>query len=259
MKDSSVHFQKYLLPDIIKPTIIAIESNIDDDFKDAVGFYNYLQDEKYLKELSDCYETKREWLKNAYFGDGYNDTSLLDMHKIAAILCRSFLAHKPFAFDISKANQYKKNIEKRLRKYKNKSEEQIKDELLKWTINNYWCNYKAAIDVALCSIFYDLVDKLGDMEEKPNDNIYDIDINDMISYLSENGVDTYKRGTTPIPLSHETFYWSLIINIAVNDTNKRDFDYLSMATICFQIQQYSVLLHHYQQDRLNKKTSQKNI
>ena len=71
MKDSSVHFQKYLLPDIIRPTINAIESSIDEDFKEAVGFYSYIQDDNYIQRLSNCYESKREWLKNAYFGDSY--------------------------------------------------------------------------------------------------------------------------------------------------------------------------------------------
>lgn len=247
MKDiSSVHFNKYLLPDIIKPTILAIESNMDENFKNAVGFYNYVNDDGYIQKLSDCYEEKREWLKDAYFGDNIDDNSLLDMHKIAAVLCRSILSFKPFAFDISKANRYKNRVEKELRKDKTKTENQIKNELLYWTINNYWSNYKVAIDIALCATYFDLVDKLGEMEQDQSKNIYHIDIVDMLKHLTENGLDTYKKNTTPIPLSHETFYWSLIINLAINDTNQRDFDYLSMATICFQIQQYSVLLRQYQ-------------
>ena len=121
----------------------------------------------------------------------------------------------------------------------------------------YLHEYKALADGAPIDIVHwnaGLWDCLRLFEEEPNKNIYDVDIKNMLSHLSENGVDTYRRGTTPIPLSHETFYWSLIINIAVNDTNKRDFDYLSMATNCFQIQQYSVLLHHYQENHLNNKT-----
>lgn len=246
MRDNgSAHFQKYLLPDIIRPTVKAIEENIDRNFKAEVEFYSYLDNTEYISHLSDCYERKREWLKKVYFGDNIDDTSLLDMHKIAAILCRSILAHKPFAFNISKANGYKKKLENDLRRNKNKSETQIKDELLDWTIRNYWCNYKAAIDIALCATFYDLVDKLGEMEKTPTGNMFGVDIKDTLMQLNENGIDTYKRDTTPVPLSHETFYWSLIINLAVNDTNERDFDYLGIATVCFQMQQYSVLKYHY--------------
>lgn len=250
----SAHFDKYLLPVIILPTIKEIDNSVDKDFKRAVSFYNYIDDGSYFKQLSKCYEEKREWLKNAYFGDNLVDDSLLDMHKIAAILCRSILRYKPFAFDISKANDYKNELEKKLKSETQKNDEQIQNELLEWTVNNYWVNYKVAIDIALNVTFFDLINRLGTIETKyPEKNVYGIDIDDMLCYLNKNGIDTYKSGTTPIPLSHESFYWSLIINLAINDTNKRDFDYLGMATTFFQIQQYSVLLHHY--NRKNQSVS----
>lgn len=259
MKEStSVHFQKYLLPEIIRPTIEAIEADIDNDFKKQTFFYNYFAEEDYIKKLSCCYEAKREWLKNAYFGDNVDESSLLDMHKIAAVLCRSILAHKPFAFDVGRANNYRKKIERKLRKDETKTEAQIKNELLRWTINNYWSNYKAAVDIAICATFYDLIDKLGEMETNPDRNSFNINIPEILTDLNLNGVNTYKKGTTLIPISHENFYWSLIINLAVSDTNKRDFDYLSLATICFQLQQYTITIHEYQKLLNSNKQSYKN-
>lgn len=40
-------------------------------------------------------------------------------------------------------------------------------------------------------------------------------------------------------------YKRIILKLAINDANKRDFDYLGFATICFQLQQYEVLLKQF--------------
>lgn len=218
MKNFSEHFDNSLWPKIITKAIENAEKHIDNDFAKYVQFEK-INSVDYKKNLSSLYENKRDWLKRIYFGNFKSDEErCLDMHKIAAIICRSIIGCKPFTFDVQKANEYKRkhNLDKNL----------------EWIIDNYYINYKVAINCAFAICLYDLFDKLGESNtENQNDKL--------ISMFSNEGFDMYN--TSILKSEHETFYKSVIINLAINDSNKRDFDYLGFATMCYQLQQNEVL------------------
>ena len=230
MPEISKHFNDWIYPKVISASINAASKKIDEEFSNATGFCRYMEEDKYKQELSSIYEEKREWLKEQYFTQ-FDEAKLLDFHKLAAVLCRSILRLKPFAFNIELADKYMAEHGKRTDK--------------EWVINNYLVNYKVAIDVSLGFTLYDLFGKIGEKKvDMPKPNEY----GDLLKNLSTYGLEKYKEGTTPVQIEHEPFYNSQIIEIAINDTNGRDFDYLGFATNCFQLQQYSLLKYLYDKE-----------
>lgn len=237
----SEHFSLHLYPKIIYSVMERDFAVIDNNFKTSTDLSACFLLPKFETKLSKIYEEKRDWLRQNYFpknkvvdesitlnensNSSHNDKALLDMHKIAAVVARCLLLHKPISFDIDKADKFiKKNL---------------KGNDTTWLINNYLINYKIAVDVALKISMYDLFDKLGTVEEKGDGKLKDI--NYTLKQISRINNDFYLPNTTLLPITHEPFYNSLVINLAINDVNKRDFDYLGFATMCFQLQQYIVL------------------
>lgn len=241
MEKLSEHFNDSLWPIVIKSAIENAKKNIDSDFTQNVDFTCLLDkfESEYEQKLSILYERKREWLKRIYFGFApSNHEKRLDMHKIAAIICRCIVGCKPFSFDVFKANKYK--------------EEKNKNEELDWIIDNYFVNYKVAVNSALAITMYDLLDKLG--EEKNKTPI--IDIENTLSKLTSKGFDLYQEKPFLLRSDHEFFYKSMVLNVAINDINKRHFDYLGLAASCFQLQQYEVVRCEYNK-LLKQKTQDK--
>ncbi len=228
----SKHFEDTLLPKIIRPSVSNALANVDEEFSDAVGLKSRIDDEHYILELSQIYEEKRDWLRRIYFGEDAIKRSVgkedfwLDMHKIAAVLCRSILACKPISFNYKVACDY--------------LEKHDKSKDINWLSKNFLINYKIAVDVAMGICFYDLIDRLGDDENKKK--IENVD--GLIKKLSNSGrLDYYSSPT--FKQNHSNFYISLIEMLATNDTHNRNFDYLSFATICFQLQNHNVLEYKY--------------
>lgn len=232
---SSEHFIKKLYPIIIKPTIECIHAHLDKDFiKETSLVLN--PSTSYPDDLAEIYEKKRDWLKKIYFPHtDYTVKNLLDMHKIAAIVARCLLGKKAFAFNVSDANLFKEN--------RNKNKD------IEWLCNNYYANYKVAFDVAMGITLYDLLDRFRravngetncpktelDIIKRSEEQILDLILNEGLVYYQGEGVI--------LPITHESYYHSMILNLAINDINGRDFDYLGFATNCFQIQHYTML--HY--------------
>lgn len=224
MEEISFDFEKYLYPKAILPAIEIAEEEANKDFCGSVDFGKNFSEAEYKAKLSKLYKEKREWLKEIYFSN-FTEEKLLDLHKIAAVLCRCIIKLKPFAFDTIKASKY--------------IESHNKNKETDWVIDNYLINYKVAYNVALNVTLYDLFNRLGEIEDgKP---LKKSEIKRIFKRLSEDGLDEYAKGTTLVPIDHEPFYRSQIINLAINDLNKRNFDYLGFATNCFQLQQYTVL------------------
>ena len=221
MEKISSHFEEYLWPKIIEPTIKNALKNVDESFLQYVSLES-LVDYEYQNQLCNVYERKREWLKRIYFGNVPTKDKCLDMHKIAAIICRSLIGCKPITFNVKKANDYKK--------------EYAKDTDLEWIIDNYFINYKIAFNCALLISFYDLCEKIGFGNYSKKALINEVEI---IHRLTNDSFGLYNNSL--ITSEHESFYKSIILNLAINDIQKRDFDYLGFATICFQLQQYEVL------------------
>lgn len=151
------------------------------------------------------------------------------MHKIAAVICRSIIACKPFSFDTNSADRYK---------IKNK-----KNNDVNWIINNYLVNYKVAVNVALIIVFYDQIDRLDRNKANLGKDRYQ----SIIKNIVDNGFVLYDKEPFLLKFEHENFYNSLILNLAINDVNKRKFDYLGFATSMFQLQQYEILRIEYLQ------------
>lgn len=236
MKELSEHFNNCLWPKIISKSITNAEENLDKKFAKYAEVKNLVSEceNKYQENLCLMYENKRDWLKKIYFGNFKTDEDrCLDMHKIAAIICRSIIGCKPFSFDVKKANKYKK--------------EKDLDDNLDWIIDNYFINYKVAVNCAFAIILYDLFDRLGEKSSIIESN--DEEIVNLIKVFSEQGFDMYTSSI--LKSEHETFYKSSILNLAINDSNKRDFDYLGFATICFQLQQSEIM-----RQQLNTKKKQ---
>lgn len=232
MAKLSEHFNDSLWPIIIKPAIENAIDNLDPDFVKCVDFMCLLDEAEaeYKSQLSDLYERKREWLKRIYFGFARLDhEKRLDMHKIAAIICRCIIGCKPFSFDVSKANKYKDTNEKNTQ--------------LDWIIDNYFINYKIAVNSAFAITLYDLIDKLGDESKKKPI----IDVNNILYKITDAGFDLYQEEPFLLKSDHEAFYKSMVLDVAINDINKRDFDYLGFAALCFQLQQYEVVRCEYKQ------------
>ena len=224
----SLHFEQYLWPKIILPAIKEALNQVDKDFYSFVDFKEVFDEDKYVKSLSNLYEEKREWLKRIYFTDNQlGQNKLLDMHKIAAVICRCVVGYKPFSFNVNKANNYKNN--------------NAKNEDLHWIIDNYLINYKVAFNSALAITLLDFLDRLNDAQ----DNSLNIDYQEIETYFTKNIFDLYEKDPQILPTSHECFYKSMIVDLAINDVAKRDFDYLSFAANCFQIQQYEIVKHEY--------------
>lgn len=224
------HFNKVLYPKIIIPAIINANRHTDDEFVKSVGLVNCSNNEQYISRLGNIYEEKRDWLKQIYYGSIANrdnsNSFMLDMHKIAAVLCRSVIACKPFKFNTKAAAKYKSD--------NNKNQD------IKWVVENYLINYKVAVDVAFGVCAFDLVDRLGE-EENSGTELF---IHDQLIELTNLGcLDYYSKPI--LRQTHSPFYYSLIEMLATNDTHGRSFDYLGFATICFQLQQYNVLNYNY--------------
>lgn len=232
MNKLSKHFNEVIFPEIISPALKISFSNADSEYSRFVGLTLLSNENDYKIKLSNLYEEKREWLKKIYFPklrfyssddnfdkEGNACGQLLDIHKIAAVLARCILELKPFAFFLNKAEDYiKKN---------NKFSD------FNWLSRNYLINYKFAIDVAMLLNLYDAIDK--------SNRSTNCDKNKLITNFTKYGFDYYKNPI--LDIEHESFYNSLIINLAINDLNERDFDYLGFATNCFQLQQYSALVY----------------
>lgn len=232
---SSEHFIKKLYPNIIKPTIDCVAAHLDKDFIIETSLQSTLP-ESYQDDLAIIYEEKREWLKRVYFPNtGTSAKNLLDMHKIAAIVARCLLMKKPFAFNISAANTFKE------KKDKNKD--------IVWLCNNYYANYKVAFDVAMGITLYDLLDRFRQTvidETRSSKKEFDIikkREREILDLILNEGLVYYQGERTILPITHESYYHSMILNLAINDINRRDFDYLGFATNCFQIQHYTMLYY----------------
>lgn len=224
MKNISEHFYKDLWPKIIFPAIINAYNNTDENFRSYVSLEKH-SDEEYQRHLSNLYEEKRDWLKKIYFGNFKSEKEhWLDMHKISAVICRSLIGCKPFSFDVDKANKYKK--------------ENNKNDDLDWIIDNYFINYKVAVNCSIGIVLYDLLDKLGD-ERFINKEM--VNVSSVIKSITSKSFELYNKKPTILWSEHESFYKSMILNIAINDSNKRDFDYLGFAVNSFQLQQYEIL------------------
>lgn len=240
----SEHFDKYIWPMIIEPVIRSVERSVSEDFIKNISWKNLMYESEYKQCLSQVYEEKRDWLKQTYFSV-YNGSrkenrngneKYLDLHKIAAVICRALIKCKPYSFDVQQANQYLD------------SHPEFKTDF-RWVVHNYFANYRVAVEAAFTIALFDMANRMEGTDEKEQSLV-----NDILSSFLKNGFDLYKEEWSFLKREHEEFFDSVILNVALNDTTKRDFDYLGFATICFQLQQHELMKFQY--DQLKKQISE---
>ena len=218
---------QYFWEKIVLPTLESVLNEADSDFKEAVGFgYAYGNLDEYKQNVKRYYREKRQWLKNYYLP--HEDTARLDQHKIGAVWCRTLLANKPFAFDAKAAVQF---IDAKFPTTDVYPGSGGYGDNSAWFVKNVYANYRAAYLVSLGIVYCYLV---YDCSEKGND---------LPDYLRDGGYEYFKeKGRLRCPLprkGHTDFTASCIIALMKNDINHRDFDYLSYATVLYQIEYYN--------------------
>lgn len=208
------HFD-YFWNNIISIVIDRAYSEIDPNFSEVCGFVK--KDENVYKvDLERIYKEKREWLKEIYLP--HDEKPMLDFHKLGAVLCRSIIRNKPFAFDVKKATQF---IEKKF------DDVRAKQNNTQWFVDNLYVNYKVAFYVSV-GISYLEVRK----------HFIDKDNFNSLKKLDERGTLYFYRKSE----KHENFENSCILGLMKNDVLNRKFDYLTYATMLFQLEQYNYLL-----------------
>jgi hypothetical protein len=216
----TIDFRSMIYNKAVLPSVSDADKRVSSEFKEYCGLVNVAEKSTYPSKLELFYIEKREWLKDIYWGDAKDGEDKLDLHKLSGVLCRSIIGNKPFAFNFDKAQEY--------------ITENKKQDDINWLVDNLYINYKVAFDAAMALTLFDLVKRLGDAKEESYPYA-----SDLIKKIGRNAkLDYYDE---PFQQTHETFYNSLVMDLALNDLNGRDFDYLSFASICFQLQQYNVV------------------
>lgn len=223
MKTKSNHFN-FLWEKIIQPSIQFCLSEASEEFKQCSFVCN--SDKKYKDKIEQLYKEKREWLKGLYLHNKMKEdktAARLDMHKIAAVLCRCIVGCKYFIFDEAKVYNCAQKIDSSVK--------------LNWLINNAYINYKLAYLVGMGVTFFGLLHSL--LERKNGVIIIKENYKDLFMKL----VEKKELSLYDTNVSHGDFKTSMIIMLMKNDINNRNFDYLALSTIFYQIQEYNKLLY----------------
>lgn len=219
----------------IQPAIEKALSEMDESFKVQCNV-SVKEAQSYKKLLEQIYKEKREWLKKQYLPT--EKEPLLDMHKLSAIICRSILQCKPIIFDTEASVDCLENYSK-----EKDAEEFLSDgtrKRIEWVVNNIYVNYKiafrASVGLNYIELYYNYYkdyknscdgdESKKDLREKTKAKI---------DLLEQNG-DLFYYEKQP---NHENFRNSMILALAKREALGRDFDYLSYATIMFQLQMWT--------------------
>lgn len=184
---------------------------------------------EYRQGLQSMYKRKREWLKREYLPHSKNP--LLDFHKLASVICRCIIGIKPVSYNIEAA-EHKLDII-------NADTKLTHNEKLNWIVSNIYVNYKIAFLAAIGIVYSDLIywayekSDTNKIEKSTNSNIY-IEFADCL--VKRKNLVFY-----PNPLKHENFIDSTIIALVKGDLLQRDFDYLFLSIIFYQIQENTKL------------------
>lgn len=223
---------------VVAPTLELVSKEVDADFKEAVGFdYAYNNLEEYKQAVKRYYREKRQWLKTYYLP--HEKTARLDQHKLGSLWCRTLLAYKPFFFDAEAAEKF---VCAKFPSPKARSKSHECQDNSEWFVRNVYVNYRVAYLVSLGIVYIYL---LFDCHEK-DDSLPD--------YLKDGAYEYFlNKGNLRCPpprAGHTNFTASCIIALMKNDTNQRDFDYLSYATVLYQIEYYNKICYYMHKNRL---------
>lgn len=210
----------------IYPSIKKAENDMDPAFiKECEVEIRDLNE--YKLELRSMYKRKREWLKKEYLP--HMEKPLLDFHKLASVICRCIIGTKPISYDLNVAEHLLDGI--------NSNDSLTHSTKLDWIVSNIYVNYKIAFLASIGIVYADLLYwayEKGDVKEIENDkNIY---IEFAHSLENKNNLIFY-----PEPAKHENFVNSVIIALEKGDLLQRDFDYLFLSVIFYQLQENTKL------------------
>lgn len=223
---------------IVSPAINVCVKGVDTDFFSQTALC-FRDKAEYKVEIERTYKQKRDWLKCEYLP--YELHPSLDMHKLGAILCRCIVGNKFFSFDVRTAEK--------LQITKHNDRGISHSNLLKWEINNIYVNYRLAFLVAEGVAHEDLLFwaqstintarknlENPDLAKERDENLKKIRLySDFKEKLMKEGMlRRYDSAGM-----HDDFVPSMIVSLMKTDCLKRDFDYLMLATILFQWQEYT--------------------
>lgn len=230
-QEKTIDFQSMIYEKAVIPSLKCANKHIDKGFALQCGVSDCSNIKHYAKRLEVFFLEKRDWLKSIYWNNDQGRKEKLDLHKVASVLCRSIIGLKPFSFDAQKAEDYI---------IKNGKENDID-----WLVKNYFINYKVAFDSALALTLFDFLTRL-DNDKKKNELAIDL--------IRKIGIETkMDYYDDPFQQTHEIFYNSIVLHLAINDLVGRDFDYLAYGAIFFQLQQYNYV--KFENEVLKKKLS----
>lgn len=223
---------------VVSPVIDACVKGFDVDFLSQTGL-QFRDKVGYKAEIERTYKQKRDWLKCEYLP--YELHPSLDMHKLGAILCRCIIGNKFFSFDVRAAEK--------MQIAKHKDDEISHSDLLAWEINNIYVNYKLAFLVAEGIAYEDLLfwaqSAINEAQEKINNPVFaeekDENTKQVVLFSSfmkklMNNMELCRYYSAGM---HDDFVSSMIVSLMKTDCLQRDFDYLMLATILFQWQEFT--------------------
>lgn len=219
MPDDRIEF-----PNIWKETIIpvrdAILAECDPRFQKEVGLSFRGEDPAWREILENKFHHYRHIFKEQCYGKKEERTGdpLLDCRKVGAVLCHTLCLHKPFGFDLEKADALA--IEKKAN---------LKSlDYTKWSVNNTFINYKFAYWASQNLVYLTLLDDL--LEENATEKMIEMGkklnkVGCLFSYPAEPDCDTIDV--------------NVIVALARGNISGQELNMLLYATILHQSEMYT--------------------
>ena len=211
-------------PNIWEKTIIPVRDEIlvecDPCFRKEVGLSFRGENPAWRESLENKFHHYRYIFKEQCYGKKEERTGdpLLDYRKVGAVLCQTLCLHKPFGFDLEKADALA--IEKKVN---------LKSlDYTKWAVNNTFINYKFAYLASQNLVYLMLLDDLLDKNATA-------EMIEMGKELNEVG-RLFRYPTEP---DCDTMDVNVVVALARGNINGQELNMLLYATILYQSEMYT--------------------
>lgn len=211
-------------PNIWEKTIIPVRDEIlkecDPCFQREVGLSFRGEDPEWRGILENRFHHHRHIFKEQCYGKKEERTGdpLLDYRKVGAVLCQTLCLHKPFKFDLGKADTLAMEKKKHLKSL----------DYTKWAVNNTFINYKFAYLASQSLVYLMLLD---DLLEK-----------NATAEMIEMGKELNKVGRLfryPTDSDCDTMDVNVIVALARGNVSGQELNMLLYATILYQSEMYT--------------------
>lgn len=221
---TSEHFEKFWETSIY-PAITKCLNDVDTEFFNKCNLIT-VDEQGYKQKLKNLYKRKREWLKREYLP--HSSHPILDFHKLGSIVCRCMIGNKPFTYDIAKSEVMQKAI--------NNDDKLSHKDKIDWLVSNIYINYKVSFLSAIGIVYADLVYWATKKCEDYDDSLFIVYKEFLEKLIARQNLFFY-----PSPIKHENFFNSTVIALMKEDILKRDYNYLLMSMILYQLQENTKL------------------